>query len=126
MTCTKCNQVLALCACDDLETRLLKALDCPHIALRFCVNCEKYADRCRCDKPEHRQMYGSAILSMKPGAKAVYLEDGDQWPVEVVETHRRGFFVHVTLRGTPQCSTEEFSVCQRLDYPGGCWSLEAA
>lgn len=52
MWCTKCSHELMDCTCRDIEERLAKVRDSPHVALRWCVVCNRHQDRCVCMKPE--------------------------------------------------------------------------
>ena len=51
MWCCKCNNDLRACTCPDIDERLEKLSQSPHLALPICPKCGRHAVRCRC-KPQ--------------------------------------------------------------------------
>lgn len=49
--CAKCSNTLRNCTCPDIDERLAELTKSPHLAYRWCQNCDKHYARCNCIFP---------------------------------------------------------------------------
>lgn len=52
MFCTKCQNPVYDCECDDIEERLEELGDLDHFATTRCLNCQEPRRSCTCDEYE--------------------------------------------------------------------------
>lgn len=52
MFCMKCDKHLSNCTCPDLNERLSKIAQSPHVAVKFCKKCREHHARCTCAAPD--------------------------------------------------------------------------
>lgn len=51
MWCSKCNNDLKDCTCDDIKERLASLKDSKHLLMRWCAKCDNHYSQCKCDDP---------------------------------------------------------------------------
>jgi len=61
MWCTKCDNELCDCVCDDIDERLATLGVTSNVIYRKCLVCGKHYGRCKCAKPvwgtsQHRSL----------------------------------------------------------------------
>lgn len=81
MWCCKCNNHIGRCTCPDIEERMAKIAQSPHVALRICKACGHHADRCTCgDGPSTSlRVQGQEIRVEQRPHKWFRCPDCDAW-----------------------------------------------
>lgn len=51
MYCNKCSNSIKDCVCLDINNRLRELSDGEYVIFKWCLNCDKHYDRCRCLEP---------------------------------------------------------------------------
>ena len=52
MFCTKCQNDLSQCICDDIKERLASLHGNKYVTYKLCKKCGEHYKRCQCKEPE--------------------------------------------------------------------------
>ena len=56
MYCMKCGNDLAECTCPDLNERLARVNQSPHVFIQTCKKCGEHHSRCKCEEPDFTEL----------------------------------------------------------------------
>jgi hypothetical protein len=64
MFCGQCQKELTECTCTDLNDRMRDASDSEFFAAKWCMKCDCYYTRCKCEHPEWAIRSGGKLIKL--------------------------------------------------------------